>query len=153
MGGLAILVIAVAALAVVVAIRALPSDPAVWHQALSDGSDIRPGPCADQVRSEMGGARALCLVPGDPAAVLGKLSAIALAHPRTVLLAGSPTDGRITWMSRSNLMGFPDYTTAEATAVPQGTRLVIHARLRFGSSDMGVNAARLKAWLTALDQT
>jgi uncharacterized protein (DUF1499 family) len=153
MGGMAILGIAVAALAVVLAIRLLPSDPAVWHQPVSDAFQAQPGPCANQIRAEMGGARAVCLRVGAPEAVLDRLSAIAMAYPRTVLLAGTPAEGRITWVSRSKVMGFPDYITAEATTTPQGARLAIHSRLRFGRGDMGVNAARLKAWLTALDQT
>jgi len=82
----------------------------------------------------------------DPAAALARLDAIAMASPRTRRLAGSPAEGRITWISRSRLWGFPDYTTAEATP----GRLVIHARQRFGSDDWGVNAARLQDWLAQL---
>jgi uncharacterized protein (DUF1499 family) len=44
-------------------------------------------------------------------------------------------------------MGFPDYITAEAVPVAGGTQLDVYARQRFGSSDLGVNAARLKLWL------
>ena len=153
MGGMAILAVAVAAVAVVLAIRLLPSDPAVWNQAVSDASLAQSGPCADQIRPEMGGARAVCQVAGEPATVLNRLSTIAMAYPRTALLAGTPAEGRITWVSRSKVMGFPDYITAEATPTATGTRLAIHSRLRFGGSDLGVNAARLKLWLTALDQT
>ena len=75
---------------------------------------------------------------------------IATATPRTHRLAGSPEAGRITWITRSRLWGFPDYTTAQVTQTPTGPRLDIHARLRFGRSDMGVNAARLHAWLAQL---
>ena len=153
MGGFAILAIAAAALAVVLAVRLLPSDPAVWHVPVTDGAAVQPGPCAGQVRAQLGGARAACLVPDDALGVLTRLSAIASAYPRTIRLAGSPQEGRITWVSRSRLMGFPDYITAEAHQTPQGTRLDVLARLRFGQGDMGVNAARLKLWLTALDQT
>jgi uncharacterized protein (DUF1499 family) len=94
------------------------------------------------------GGAALRLAParGAPADLLARLDAIALATPRTIRLAGSPADGRITWVTRSLLWGFPDYTTAEAR--PDG--LYIHARLRFGRSDLGVNAARLQDWLGRL---
>ena len=56
--------------------------------------------------------------------------------------------GRISWVPRSALWGFPDYTTAEVR--PDG--LYTYARLRFGRGDMGVNAARLQAWAQALTQ-
>ena len=52
----------------------------------------------------------------------------------------------MTYITRSLLWGFPDYTTAQTT--PQGTRL--YARQRFGSNDWGVNAARLRDWLAKL---
>jgi hypothetical protein len=47
-------------------------------------------------------------------------------------------------------MGFPDYVTAEVSQTPAGTRLDIVSRLRFGTVDFGVNAARLKDWLSQL---
>ena len=47
-------------------------------------------------------------------------------------------------------MGFPDYITAEVAPTAEGTRLDIFSRQRFGSSDMGVNAARLRNWLSQL---
>lgn len=147
MGGGIILTIFAVAIALVLAIRLAPSDPAVWHIAVADGSVATDGNCAEHIRVQTGGARATCLLPGDPVQVLTKLSAVALAYPRTTLLAGSPAEGRMTWVSRSRIMGFPDYITAQAAQTPQGTRLDVYARLRFGGSDLGVNAARLTTWL------
>ena len=127
-------------------IRLAPSDPAIWHLAITDQTPATPRPCADQIRTEANGARATCLLADDPATVLARLGATALATPRTTQLAA--TEGMITWITRSKLFGFPDYTTAQVRADPQGTRLDIHARQRFGTSDLGVNTARLKIWLT-----
>jgi hypothetical protein len=53
-------------------------------------------------------------VQGADRAALARLDEIALATPRTTRLAGSPDEGRITWITRSALWGFPDYTTAQA---------------------------------------
>lgn len=131
-------------------IRLSPSDPAIWNLAIADQTPALTGPCADQIRPQHNGARATCLLQGDPASVLAKLNAVALATARTTPLAGTSTDGRMTWVSRSKLMGFPDYTTAEVHAAAQGTRLDIYARQRFGDGDAGVNAARLKSWLAQL---
>ena len=126
-------------------VRLAPSDPARWH--VSPPEATRPD-CTIDVG--VGDARVTCILPGSVEEALSRLEAIAVATPRTTRLAGSPEEGRITWITRSALWGFPDYTTAEGK--PDGTqaRLTIYARLRFGNSDMGVNAARLREWLSAL---
>ncbi len=82
--------------------------------------------------------------------LLARLDAIALATPRTKRLAGSPAEGRITWITRSVLWGFPDYTTAEARPEGSATTLTVIARHRFGHQDLGVNARRLQDWRAAL---
>lgn len=121
-------------------IRLAPSDPAAWHPDLSAGSLPK--------------AHVFCLRPGsrldgqgDPRALLERLDAIALATPRTVRLAGSVDEGRITWITRSALMGYPDYTTAQ---VMDGQGFCVAGRQRFGSEDWGVNAARIGGWMQAL---
>lgn len=126
-------------------VRLAPSDPARWHVAPSPAT---PADCS--VQQGTGDARTTCTRPGGAAQLLARLDEIAMATPRTTRLAGSPEEGRITWITRSALWGFPDYTTAEAAPDGTGTRLTLHARLRFGSSDMGVNAARLRDWLSRL---
>ena len=126
-------------------VRLAPSDPARWNVALAPASK---DDCS--VEQGRGDARATCLRPEPPAQLLARLDEIAMATPRTIRLAGSPEEGRITWITRSRLWGFPDYITAEATPAGTGTSLTLYARLRFGSSDMGVNAARLRDWLSQL---
>lgn len=122
-------------------VRLAPSDPARWHV-----SPQANGPWDEVVADE--GAASLRLSPavGAPADILARLDTIALATPRTTRLAGSVAEGRITWVTRSALWGFPDYTTAEV----RDDGLYLFARLRFGRGDMGVNAARLAAWQAAL---
>jgi hypothetical protein len=137
----------IALLGLLAYIRLAPSDPAVWHVSPVTDATWGQGSCAASITSINGGARATCLTPQDPAALLSHLYQTALATPRTTRLAGSPQSGRITWITRSRLMGYPDYTTAEATSTPNGTRLDILARQRFGKKDFGANAARLTAWL------
>lgn len=124
---LGVLVLAVALLAF---IRLAPSDPARWHQM----------PETITNRDLEGGV--MRRVPGDLAA----FDAIARATPRTRVLAGSVEEGMITYVTRSRIMGFPDYTTVRQS----GDMLEIHARLRFGRSDLGVNAARVDGWLARL---
>lgn len=119
-------------------VRLAPSDPARWHTDPAAGT---PG---------ANSAVARLFLPLPPEQALAALDAVAMATPRTVRLAGSPAEGRITWVTRSRLMGYPDYTTAAAEPGEGGSWLLLHARSRFGRSDLGVNAARLAAWQAAL---
>ena len=119
-------------------VRLAPSDPARWNVDLfsPDMGNIPIGSVFVAGRS--------------PADLLADLDRIALSTPRTVRLAGSPAEGRITWITRSAFWGFPDYTTAAAIDRGGVTELAIYARQRFGRKDFGVNAARVKDWLTRL---
>lgn len=123
-------------------VRLAPSDPARWHV-----SPVADAPADCTVRAGRGEARATCAYDLAPTDTLAQLDAVAMATPRTTRLAGSVEEGRITWVTRSALWGFPDYTTAEVRADGAGTRIDLWARLRFGGDDMGVNAARLAGWL------
>ncbi|MDN5786813.1 DUF1499 domain-containing protein [Pseudorhodobacter sp.] len=116
-------------------VRFAPSDPARWN--ISPNAFGPP----DQIFAIAGSASLWA-----PHARLDQLDAIVMATPRTTRLAGSVTDGRITWITRSAFWGFPDYTTAE----DMGKGLFILSRLRFGKFDMGVNAARLRDWQSKL---
>ncbi len=129
-------------------VRLAPSDPARWHV---DPAAAETGAGRFVVRPE-GGDIAGPVLPMPPAEALAALDAVARATPRTQVLAGSVEEGRITYVTRSLLWGFPDYTTVEAVPVEGGARLVIFARLRFGESDMGVNAARVRGWLEQVPQ-
>jgi len=140
---LAVLFVVIAAAAF---FRLAPTDPDLWH---IDPGTVGVTDCT-QMTTANGTTRVSCLRSGDPIALLAKLDGIALATPRTIRLSGSAETGRITWTTRSLVWGFPDFTTVAATAVPEGTRLDILARQRFGSDDMGVNAKRLAAWMQKL---
>jgi Protein of unknown function (DUF1499) len=148
----AALAVGVLLVGVAVLVRLAPDNPAVWQVPVDTGAPLTGGPCAEAVTrlSPITGGQAACLLDGDPADVLAKLDAIALATPRTRRMAGTPETGLMTWETRSLLFAFPDFTTAQVTAQDGKTRLDIVARQRFGSGDAGVNAARLKDWLAKL---
>ncbi|WP_420567113.1 DUF1499 domain-containing protein [Thalassovita sp.] len=116
-------------------VRLAPSDPAKWHQPINGSADkdFKSG--------------ALRVIPGD-AEVFGALDGIIRATPRTKVLAGSATDSRVTYVTRSALWGFPDYTTLEL----RDDGIAIVGRSRFGRSDVGVNKARIEGWLQALSK-
>lgn len=126
----AIILLVVASLAWV---RFAPSDPQVWN--------VDPKVTADQdlatgVRRRIDGG----------AEVMTRLHAIILETPRTEVLAGSPDAGRVTYVTRSKWMGFPDYATLQN----DGDVLELWSRRRFGQNDLGVNKARVDNWLTQL---
>lgn len=143
--GLIFAFLIIAVLGLMAFVRLTPDDPARWHVAQTDAGWAKAP--WDAVLSETGAARLRLSTAKDaPRALLARLDAVALATPRTQRLAGSLEEGRITYVTRSALWGFPDYTTAEA----RDDGLYIHARLRFGREDMGVNAKRLQGWRAAM---
>lgn len=116
-------------------VRLAPSDPARWHQRIAAGQD-----------ADLAGG-AIRVVPagsGD----LERVDVAMRALPRTLVLEGSVAASRITYVTRSRLWGFPDYTTVE---YGDGV-LKLFGRLRFGRSDLGVNAARIGEILTVLER-
>lgn len=134
-----------ALLGILAYVRLAPSDPAVWNTDPRENYSFASDAPSDVVVTLLDAA-ALQIKAGDTTETLRRLDSIALKTPGTQRLAGSVEEGRITWITRSKLWGFPDYTTAEAG--PEG--VYVFARLRFGKSDLGVNAARLTSWLADL---
>ncbi|WP_172975059.1 MULTISPECIES: DUF1499 domain-containing protein [Roseivivax] len=128
-----LILLILAAIGGAVFIRFAPSDPEVWH--------VDPQVSADQDLAQ--GVRRR--IPGGEER-MAELDRIILSTPRTELLAGSVEEGRITYITRSKWMGFPDYTTIQQ----DGDVIELYARLRFGQSDMGVNKARVEGWLNEL---
>ena len=138
MFGWMILIVVVTALAYV---RLAPSDPARWHRGTGKpelGETLRKGSFTWREAVE-----------GDGTARLEQVDRVILATPRTTRLTGSVQEGQITYVTRSQVVGFPDYTTVGIYG--DGSKyLEIFGRLRFGRSDLGVNAKRIKGWLAAL---
>ena len=124
------IILVVAIVGLLVFIRMAPSDPDRWH-AMPDNVSDRD--------LDSGAMRTL---EGDLAA----LDRVIRDTPRTQVLAGSVSDGMITYVNRSRVFGFPDYTTVRQ----EDDMLEVYGRLRFGKSDLGVNAARLDGWLRQL---
>jgi len=114
-------------------VRLAPSDPERWHEM----------PQTLQNQDLAGGAIRLAELGPDG---LARLDTVIRATPRTSVLAGSVQSGMITYVTRTKVVGFPDYTTIRQS----GDRIEIYGRLRYGISDLGVNAARIDGWLNAL---
>jgi len=82
---------------------------------------------------------------------VAKSSGAGAGMPRTFPLARFPARNQAQWVVRSALMNYPDIVVAEAAPVAGGTGLWLYSRSLIGWSDMGVNRARVMAWLEALE--
>ena len=129
----ALVAIVVFVVAGTAAVRLAPSDPKVWHVDPAQAAD--PGAGGVLVRHKI-----------DGEAPLQRFDDAMMTEPRVTKLAGSVKERRITYVARSQWVGFPDYITV---SYAKG-ELVILSRLRFGQSDLGVNAARLERVLERL---
>lgn len=127
-------------------VRLAPSDPARWN--------------VDPLAAPDPGEGGVKLVPPEapvfaasPQAVMEAFDAVAMATPRVTRLAGSVAEGQVTYVARSRLWGFPDYVTIRVLPDPEtgGATVAILSRLRFGRGDMGVNRARVAAWVGAVE--
>ncbi|MBN2758918.1 MAG: DUF1499 domain-containing protein [Rhodobacteraceae bacterium] len=128
-------------------VRLAPHDAARWH--LDPRRVARPAsPNFFLLRMGDGDAPAP-LFDMTPADLAERVHNVATAQGAK-LLAGRVADGHMTYLSRSRLMGYPDYTTVLIEPAGDGAMMTAFARARFGYSDMGVNRARLEGWIAAL---
>jgi uncharacterized protein (DUF1499 family) len=66
------------------------------------------------------------------------------------IVASDKATGRIEASQRSRWMGFTDDIVVRVTPVTSGSRIDLRSSSRYGRSDFGVNAARIRDYLTAL---
>lgn len=122
------------AVAFMLYVRFSPMDPARWDQPIESTVD----------EDRTGGA--VRVLAGD-ADTFARIDAAARALPRTEVFAGSLAAGRITYVTRSRVFGFPDLTTVQFEA----GQIRMFARLRFGTSDLGVNRDRLERLMSVAE--
>jgi uncharacterized protein (DUF1499 family) len=66
------------------------------------------------------------------------------------IVASDKSAGRIEASQRSRWMGFTDDIVVRITPASSGSRIDVRSSSRYGRNDFGVNAARIRAYLTAL---
>ncbi|MDE3240986.1 MAG: DUF1499 domain-containing protein [Paracoccaceae bacterium] len=147
MAGLILVLLIAAAMAYV---RLSPNAPARWHQDPMTAG--QPGMSNGYLLRPTGGDAAAPDYAMTPEALAEKIDKVALSWPRTHLFAGSVQAGFMTYITRTRLWGFPDFTSVKVLPAPGGATFAAFARSRFGKSDLGVNKARLAAWLKDLGQ-
>ncbi|MEM6678041.1 MAG: DUF1499 domain-containing protein [Pseudomonadota bacterium] len=127
-------------------VRAADHPTERWH--INPVDAVRTGKPNDYVAAPEGAVaaeidRLLLSAPADP---LMAFDRVARSAPRTNVVAGSVAEGFITYVQRSALIGFPDYVSVvRIDSTPPS--IAIWSRSRYGYSDMGVNKARIDAWL------
>lgn len=132
--GIFVSVLVILGLGLAAYIPLAPSDPTRWHK-MPERFEV--GNCE--------GSASRFVETADIDTLFAKLDHVIMASGST-RLAGSVDQGMATYISRTRIMGFPDYTTVRAT----DDGLQIYGRLRFGRSDFGVNAKRLDGWIAQL---
>jgi hypothetical protein len=138
---LALLAIAVVGAAVYFRSVAMPAE--TWHV---DPASVTP-PESPNYELRAGPDAPVFDLPQDVLAT--RIDAVATAEGAD-LIGGGLSEGHMTYVARSRLMGYPDAVSIRLTPVAQGTRMEIYSRARFGHSDMGVNAARVARWIEAV---
>jgi len=121
--------------------RFAPTSPEAWHVDPTTAKD--PGTSGALVEARFA---------AQPKAVVDAFETVAESTARTRRIAGDPASGFLTYVSRSLVWGFPDYTSIKV--VPSdgdGTRVVLYARQRFGGYDHGVNQSRVDDWLAQVE--
>ena len=141
------LFLGVLALGVMAWIRLAPSDPARWHE--DPRLVARPSSPNFHLIRMVGGDEMPRVFQISPEALAERVDQVARADGAD-LIAGSLASGHMTYLSRTPLMGYPDYTSVLIEPAGEGAMLLAFARSRFGHSDLGVNRARITRWTQAL---
>jgi uncharacterized protein (DUF1499 family) len=85
-----------------------------------------------------------------PSELIEAVKRIALAEPRTTLVAEDRAAHQVEFVQRSRIFRFPDRVTVAAQASEGGSTLAAYSRARYGIRDFGVNRTRIERWLAAL---
>lgn len=142
-----LLLVAVALVAFAAYVRLAPMDPAAWHA--DPEAATRTGKPNDYLIGP-GGDEESIVTDIEAPALYNRIDNDFGKWPRTTLLVSDPAQGRMTFVQRSKLMGYPDVISVRITPVEGGSRLSVWSRSRFGQSDLGVNKARLETWIAGL---
>ena len=131
-------------------VRSAEHDPDLWHVDPADTARTRKP--NDALAAPVGTTRVdpdieLSLVTRSSIELLAALDAVARAEPRVEVVAGGVEAGKITYVQRSAIIGFPDYISVSTIETIDGNGLILWSRSRYGHSDLGVNRARLERWL------
>lgn len=143
------------AVGVAIGMRRVSDDPAEWHvdpltaPTPSTPNSYRVAPAGETIdRNEDAPTFS---VSSDELA--RAFDAVALGDDRVEVLAGSASEGFVTYVQRSAFFAFPDYVSVRFIETETGSTLALFSRSRFGQSDLGVNKKRVTRWLDQLERS
>lgn len=112
----------------------------------------------DPVSEGASGQNMAVLAPPDapvydvtPERLFALLEGVVIDTPRVEKVAEGPDPLHASYISRTPLMGYPDYVSLRVISVEGGASFAIWSRSRFGRSDFGLNAARIERWREELE--
>lgn len=140
------LVVLVALAALTVFIRFAPSNPARWH--VDPLTAMRPDTPNSFLMLPRSGKYPSPEFAQDAQTLARAFDAHVLSQRNTKRLAGMPGDLFVTYITRTRLMGYPDYVSVRFVPLENGTSsIAVFSRSRFGHGDKGVNRTRFLGWL------
>jgi hypothetical protein len=133
-------------------IRTVSHDPRVWHaDPLNPTRTDRPNEFLLLPPGMAGGDSESPIFAGEMRETMRRLDQIARRERGVTRLAGDVETAFATYVARSRWIGWPDYVSVKVVPAGEGqVALAIWSRARFGYSDMGVNEARVRRWVAAL---
>lgn len=155
----------VAAFAVVLALAVLIWEGTVLERVFSVGAvpviDFATLKRADTPNQFLTCPNSLCtayiddlppVYAGSVAEVRDAWEALMQREPRVTELRRDPEGLQIDYVQRSRLLRFPDLITIRFIAIDaKRTTVAIYSRSIYGQGDMGVNKARIRAWVGRLN--
>ncbi len=146
----ALVLIVVAVITAAVFFRVTPIAPEDWH--VDPVTVVRPDKDNYYLLRAEDGHGPAPVFAAEPEKLSSELHKMISALPHSEVIAGSAGERHFTVVVRSQVMGFPDFVTVKAIEAEGGAALVIFSRSRYGYSDLGVNRARVEAWVNELEQ-
>ena len=74
-------------------------------------------------------------------------------QPRLEIHVADPSEAYYELIQRSAILRFPDRISVQLVSLsPARSTLAIYSRSTYGYSDLGVNKARIKAWIGTLER-
>ena len=130
------------------------SAPEDWHVDPLD-FERPPSPnsylVASQVLSNQPVDREAPVFSANPTLMAKAFDDFVLSQKSTTRIAGTPESGWFTYVQRTPTLRFPDYISVKFIDLTAGrSTIAIYSRSRFGYGDLGVNKARVEAWLETL---
>jgi hypothetical protein len=114
--------------------------------------ELRPGEVADFAHLDLGArSNVFLLCPKEPPLCNATPDEMIAAEPRVRLVRLDPEHLRLVLIQRSAILNFPDVVTVMFIPVGEDrSTIAVLSRSRYGRSDFGVNAARVRNWLEKL---